>query len=159
MIPRYRLAETHTRQAFDALKSAALAERECRQDAARRYRDFAAASFRCAHRAKTTRLFAPEMRPAEQAGFDDFKARMIGISFSLIVQEELAGHLAEIRERNASTDYGVGACATHDFCDANILMEQAFRSIMHRECDPASDSDAQLWNAAWNHAIQRGFET
>ncbi|MBG6083031.1 hypothetical protein [Rubrivivax gelatinosus] len=73
---------------------------------------------------------------------------------------------AEVLLRNrAQTDPQV--CASHDFCDANMVMFEAFRRVYGR--DPALSSDdgdsaeAELsnwdtedWNAAWE--LARGME-
>lgn len=57
----------------------------------------------------------------------------------------------EMRERNRT--YGAGVCASHDFCDANMVMEQAFSVITGRailpDDGPPSDADRSLWNDAW----------
>lgn len=66
--------------------------------------------------------------------------------------------LCEIRRRNALPEYRrAGACATHDFCDSNVLMGAAFQAVMMRESCPASDQDAVLWDSAWDRARSSGF--
>ena len=64
----------------------------------------------------------------------------------------------EVDRRNATPEYA-GACASHDFCDANMPMAAAFEAVTGREPDVASQADADLWNAAWNIAKARGFAT
>ncbi len=38
-----------------------------------------------------------------------------------------------------------------------MIMADAFLAVMHRECDPASDADTALWNAAWDTAKRNTF--
>lgn len=41
-------------------------------------------------------------------------------------------------------------CATGDFCDSNMLMDDAWLAVMKRELDCGSEYDMALWNRAWN---------
>lgn len=50
-----------------------------------------------------------------------------------------------------------GSCATHDCMDANEIMDVAFHAAFGRECDPSSDTDLYLWDAAWTLARESGF--
>lgn len=50
-------------------------------------------------------------------------------------------------------------CASHDYCDANMAMHEAFMSALGREPDPAVSADVSLWNAAWSTAKRARFET
>lgn len=78
--------------------------------------------------------------------------------FCEIVGEYFAhDELSEINRRNTTPAYS-GACATQDFCDANLLMHQAFVEILGRDVDPSADTDCNLWNAAWNIAKAKGFK-
>src|SRR5688572_31563814 len=73
--------------------------------------------------------------------------------------------LAEVNRRNKTPDY-VQCCATHDFCDPNEAMAQAFREVMGRECllpmnEPGEaelQADCDLMNEAWTIAKARGFK-
>ena len=48
---------------------------------------------------------------------------------------------------------GEGVCASHDFCDANMVMCEAFEIVAGRALgDEISDGDVAAWNAAWNAA-------
>lgn len=60
---------------------------------------------------------------------------------------------AEMKRLN-ETDlaYAKGACASHDFCDANMAMEAAFRQVMGRSIAADSQEDANIWNDAWELA-------
>ena len=50
---------------------------------------------------------------------------------------------------------GSSCCASHDWCDANMAMDQAFRSFGLNPLprgDKAKQRMADLWNAAWEAA-------
>jgi hypothetical protein len=46
-----------------------------------------------------------------------------------------------------------------DFCDANMAMDEAWNRMFQDECDLSSDADVDLWNAAWNLAKSKNFNT
>lgn len=70
--------------------------------------------------------------------------------FNLILKDWLTiRQLAEVRRRNRTPDY-TSACATHDFCDANMAMAQAIEEATGRPVDPEGDTD--LINRAWDQA-------
>ena len=66
-------------------------------------------------------------------------------------------------------NYDYGSCASHDFCDANIVMADAFEQHAGRPvwlpCDAEEgtcteaecDADLALWNDAWGIAKASGF--
>lgn len=63
---------------------------------------------------------------------------------------------SEMIRLNKTADYAGNACASHDFCDANMAMDSAFVEVLGRS--PISDdsgmsqSDCDIWNAAWRKA-------
>jgi hypothetical protein len=73
-----------------------------------------------------------------------------------------AAELAEIKKRNATYDAGV--CATHDFMDANMAMQEAFVRTFSREpftpidveegttSEERVEHDLTHWNRAWDIA-------
>lgn len=81
---------------------------------------------------------------------------MLASRFAGVMGEWLSpAEMAEVRRRNV--DYGA-ACATHDFCDANMAMMEAFEAVMGREpvlgddddsMIAAQQADLDLMNAAW----------
>jgi hypothetical protein len=61
-----------------------------------------------------------------------------------------------MRARNATPDYAA-ACASHDYCDANDYMADAFAEIIGRDILPdngegMTQADCDLWNRAWEIA-------
>ena len=95
----------------------------------------------------------------------------LGERFAALMLECLSKHeIRVVRERNAlHAASGLSVCATHDFCDANMVMDEAFRLEMGRPFlsdlegdDDApipepSDADCRLWGAAWNYAFRHHF--
>jgi hypothetical protein len=57
-----------------------------------------------------------------------------------------------MRAANGKGDY-VAACASHDYCDSNMVMADAFALTIGRpflpEDEPPSNVDCDLWNEAW----------
>jgi hypothetical protein len=63
----------------------------------------------------------------------------------------------EMRLRNRRNDPQV--CASHDFCDANVVMAAAFAEVTGEEPDTVNcEGDLNLWNDAWGIA-RRDFLT
>ena len=63
---------------------------------------------------------------------------------------------AMLRDNAAEADSGV--CHSHDFCDANMAMEEAFHNLGFKTCADIEEESAEkgvatdLWNAAWDAA-------
>jgi hypothetical protein len=53
----------------------------------------------------------------------------------------------EVLVRNRSIP--ANCCASHDFCDANMAMHEAFINLFGREPDLESEAHLSLWNRAW----------
>lgn len=90
----------------------------------------------------------------------DGTARRIADEFSGLLLSEIGrAKFDDVIERNQSDAI---CCASHDHCDANMVMDTAFRVVVGRGCTLPSDvesdlslasrerSDVALWNAAWN---------
>lgn len=91
----------------------------------------------------------------------------IGDRFAELLRDEIGViDMARVRRRNASPSYqGEGApCASHDFCDANMVMLEAFEKVMDHEprflngtdeagdYSPEGQADLDVMNAAWAYA-------
>lgn len=62
-------------------------------------------------------------------------------------------NFAAMRKLNATPTYPLnGACASHNYCDSNMVMAAALESVLGRSFDFDSDDDSDLFNAAWSHA-------
>jgi hypothetical protein len=64
----------------------------------------------------------------------------------------------EIKRLNRTPEYAGSICATHNFMDANMAMEAAFKRAFGRlpniydNDDGSEGDDVALWNAAWSQA-------
>lgn len=87
----------------------------------------------------------------------------IAREFSKLLRQELSDEDMETVNYRNEHEYDDSCCATHDFCDANMVMDQAFKSVMgYSPLGLALDSAArmeamELWNAAWDVAKERKF--
>jgi hypothetical protein len=81
-------------------------------------------------------------------------AALIGDRFAAILKDWFSDEeWAEMRRRNtADPAYAGTSCASHDFCDANMAMDEAFTELAGHEIDADNEADCALWNAAWSHA-------
>lgn len=89
-------------------------------------------------------------------------AAIIGEAFAANLRRDLTpDQFAEMRRRNAGPGYGPesGVCASHEFCDANMPMAEAFEAVMGRpvtlDDTPGQQEDFALWGAAWDYAKAR----
>jgi hypothetical protein len=48
-------------------------------------------------------------------------------------------------------------CHSHDFCDANMAMDDAFTKITGRELNLQSESDKETWSVSWEIAKTNKF--
>lgn len=48
-------------------------------------------------------------------------------------------------------------CASHEYCDANMPMSEAFQVVTGHEIDCQSEEDAALWSDAWDVAKKNRF--
>jgi hypothetical protein len=81
----------------------------------------------------------------------------VAIEFAKVLRHWLTpNEMQEVLRRNKTAAYQNGACASHDFCDANMAMAEAFKKF---RIDPAVDNSdvLKLWNAAWDIAHKSGF--
>ena len=82
--------------------------------------------------------------------------KKIALEFIRLLIEEIGtDNFFEMLNRNRF-EMDSGVCHSHDFCDANMVMDQAFTNVMGREtdvCDGINDAnDTQIWNRAWDMA-------
>lgn len=86
---------------------------------------------------------------------------MVADAFAAEMRDALnPSQWAEMRRLNATPDYQGGCCASHNYCDANVVMDAAMRSTLGWE--PLSeegedelimsDLAIDIWNAAWDIA-------
>jgi hypothetical protein len=83
----------------------------------------------------------------------------LALAFRWGLERELScDQFAEMRRRNVLPEHQVNSCASHDFCDANLVMYDAFEAVFGREAlVQENEDDLDLWNAAWNFAKDKYF--
>lgn len=64
--------------------------------------------------------------------------------------------IATINAENAKPE-NAGGCSSHDICDANVPMIEAFEETFHRLPDSGSQDDADMLNEAWTMAREAKF--
>lgn len=90
----------------------------------------------------------------------DIHAVTLGNAFVARLEEQLGKTvMAEIKAANQLAGFDVSCCASHDFCDPNLAMFDAFSDIYGRDPDLSqpSKTDLNLMNAAWEYAGERGL--
>lgn len=93
----------------------------------------------------------------------------LAAEFSSVLREWLSPEeMAEVILRNARSvaDGDTGVCASHDFCDANEAMMEAFaraglnhyiEAILNDSGSPEEEAGSRLWNSAWGIAKSANF--
>ena len=84
--------------------------------------------------------------------------------FSKVMRDWLSDEeMAKVLERNAKED-NPGVCHSHDFCDANMAMLEAFGNLsLHAPCDltddtPEHEAACRQWSGAWAIAQKNQFK-
>ena len=86
----------------------------------------------------------------------DQQVTAIAEAFAEVMRQWLTpDEFAEMKRRNVHYDSLV--CASHDFCDANMAMAEAFQGVTSREIDGENAADAALWSDAWGLAKRLYF--
>ena len=67
-----------------------------------------------------------------------------------------ADEITAIDAANRAEDPARNICHSHDYCDANMAMWEAFEDVVGRE-PVDGEPDDTLWVDAWNVAQERGF--
>ncbi len=89
----------------------------------------------------------------------DSQIATLSDQFILVLSEWLTpDEIAEVNRRNDADGYAADlTCHTHDFCDANMAMDAAFRTVVGHEVDGDNENDCRLWNEAWSLAKTKRF--
>lgn len=108
-------------------------------------------------------------RPADGRYPSTTPSRPVAIPINNLTTKALAQEFATIlaswlgpvafKEMVARQDPESPFCASHDFCDANMAMQEAFTKLHARNSDTNSTDDVGLINAAWFVARGANFFT
>ena len=95
-----------------------------------------------------------------------FHLRLLAVRFAECLTEAIGPeNVAVVAVRNAQPGRG-RYCASHDFCDANMVMAKAFGETFARDALTTTESgaseleveaDVAMWNNAWDLARVAGF--
>lgn len=94
---------------------------------------------------------------ASSNDWNDILAAVIAWAFYLNLRNSFSPAAFEAMQQ-ANVGITEGVCASHDFCDANMPMSDAFEAVMGRpplvapDGTQAHEDDCKLWSAAWNIA-------
>lgn len=81
----------------------------------------------------------------------------IAAAFAHVINEWLTPEqLAKVNIDNVDAE---GTCATGDYVDSNMAMDEAFTKVVGRDISLQSNDDCELWNASWNIANIMNFDT
>jgi hypothetical protein len=89
-------------------------------------------------------------------------SKVIALSnaFSAIIREWVPDKVFEINQRNKEPYYiDNGLCATHDFCDPNQAIINAFKQVYDKEPSVQNEQHNLLIIRAWNLSKSIGFNT
>lgn len=88
---------------------------------------------------------------------DPYRTWAIARTFSQLLKETI-GQQKVYQVVNANVaNPNKDTCASHDHCDANLLMSEAFEKHVGRKPHPTDIDDVAQWNAAWKLAKERLF--
>lgn len=84
----------------------------------------------------------------------------LSVNFSKILNEWLTQEeITSINQLNSTQEYlESDSCASHEFCDSNQAMVEAFEKVYNREPDTRIDSDVEIINQAWAISKQNQFK-
>jgi hypothetical protein len=85
----------------------------------------------------------------DESGLCLWGPKAIALRFDYRLRDELGDEeYQEVLKRNRTASEGV--CHSHDFCDANMVMEEALIDVLG-SCEVMdNDEHTELWNKAWD---------
>lgn len=85
-------------------------------------------------------------------------AQQLAIEFSNVLKSWLTEEeMKVVNTTNATDDYMDSSCASHDFCDANMAMDEAWKKLFAKEISLQNQRQIDLWNKAWRIAKSNKF--
>ena len=92
---------------------------------------------------------------------DHTEVKLLSMAFTYHLIKELEfGAIDEINKLNATEEYK-GCCASHDFCDSNMVMVDALETLGYKEASLDVDWTEEiltLMNRAWGRAKKLQFD-
>lgn len=93
-----------------------------------------------------------------EAGVIEAISHEFAIRLSMEIGDE---NLREVVRLNATPEYAPTCCASHNFCDANMVMLDAMRAWGHDLFTPEGDiseDETRISDAAWDQAKEYRFD-
>lgn len=82
---------------------------------------------------------------------------LLAVKFSELLREDLGAEtMEEVIRKNRTPEYA-NACASHDYCDANMVMHAAWEDLTGEAPDVGDERGARIWNRAWDAAKASDF--
>ena len=73
--------------------------------------------------------------------------------FSVALREQIGDDIFLVIKKNQEKEYQTyRSCASHDYCDANVIMHETLTTALGVDTDLQS-----LWNLVWNCAKKNDF--
>jgi hypothetical protein len=84
------------------------------------------------------------------------KYRKIALSFAQLLKDSLSpGEWESLIRENEEYKY-TNCCASHNYLDANIVMDEAIKKhVSHFNIHHTPHT--KMWNEAWDYAVQKNF--
>ncbi len=76
----------------------------------------------------------------------------LALAFGNRLVNEIGMENLKIAAQRNESDTDEGVCHSHDFCDANMLMFDAFVGVFGREPELDKPYDYAAWAEAWDYA-------
>ena len=84
-------------------------------------------------------------------------AEKLSNKFAYLLSMEIGDdNLRKVVDRNRAENCG-SVCHSHDYCDANMIMVEAFKEVCKREPDLNNRDDVVLIDQAWKQAKDYNF--
>lgn len=87
----------------------------------------------------------------------DRQITAIAEAFAEVMRQWLSpAEFTEMKALNETARFADGCCASHNYCDANMAMMEAFDHVMQRSCTMGDSAQAEydcaIWNDSWSLA-------
>lgn len=82
---------------------------------------------------------------------EDGRTEAIAREFSRVLKVWIGAENMDLLRQANDEEADEGICHSHDFCDANMAMQQAFQNLK------LDEDNVAMWNAAWDMAKEKRF--
>lgn len=104
-------------------------------------------------------MTTPQTVPAADNAVAEARARTvtaIADKFAELLRRDLTKkEFAEMKALNETAEFADGCCASQNYLDANMTMDEAMIAVLKRSLVLVDDGDVALWNDSWEDARRR----